>query len=228
MSDPVMAADGYSYERVAIEQWLATGAGTSPKTNELLENGTLAIEMLFKQREHVGRPRIINRNQHPPRLTTSPSPHERRHPSRHREEYAVCTTGDLRTWSPADGPTSVRDLWTLARRQRAFMPGRLGTLQPCDLARHALMSISPSTPECRYLLLGRPSGSLDASDAANLPAIGFTWIHIGRVRWARGCLSDTHSSFPPVDCAMSTAGRYSTTAHMTPFVRPDGEDSSTC
>ena len=41
MSDPVMAADGYSYERVAIEQWLATGAGTSPKTNERLENEKL-------------------------------------------------------------------------------------------------------------------------------------------------------------------------------------------
>ena len=48
MSDPVMAADGYSYERVAIEQWLATGAGTSPKTNELLENEKLLPNKALK------------------------------------------------------------------------------------------------------------------------------------------------------------------------------------
>ena len=34
-----MAADGYTYERVAIEQWLATGAGTSPKMPRTV-NGT--------------------------------------------------------------------------------------------------------------------------------------------------------------------------------------------
>ena len=48
MSDPVIAADGYSYERVAIEQWLATGAGTSPKTNELLENEKLLPNKALK------------------------------------------------------------------------------------------------------------------------------------------------------------------------------------
>ena len=48
MSDPVMAADGYSYERVAIEQWLATGAGTSPKTNERLENEKLLPNKALK------------------------------------------------------------------------------------------------------------------------------------------------------------------------------------
>ena len=48
MRDPVIAADGYSYERVAIEQWLATGAGTSPKTNELLENEKLLPNKALK------------------------------------------------------------------------------------------------------------------------------------------------------------------------------------
>ena len=48
MKDPVMAADGYTYERVAIEQWLATGAGTSPKTNELLENEKLLPNKALK------------------------------------------------------------------------------------------------------------------------------------------------------------------------------------
>ncbi|EOD15590.1 hypothetical protein EMIHUDRAFT_256363 [Emiliania huxleyi CCMP1516] len=37
MSDPVMAADGHSYERSAIERWLATKS-TSPMTGEALEN----------------------------------------------------------------------------------------------------------------------------------------------------------------------------------------------
>ncbi|EOD19557.1 hypothetical protein EMIHUDRAFT_209151 [Emiliania huxleyi CCMP1516] len=36
MSDPVMAADGQSYERTAIERWLATKS-TSPLTGEELE-----------------------------------------------------------------------------------------------------------------------------------------------------------------------------------------------
>jgi hypothetical protein len=48
MKDPVMAADGFSYERVAIEQWLATGTGTSPKTNELLENEKLLPNKALK------------------------------------------------------------------------------------------------------------------------------------------------------------------------------------
>ncbi|CAH0368980.1 unnamed protein product [Pelagomonas calceolata] len=36
MSDPCMAADGHTYERCAIDQWFATGARTSPTTNEPL------------------------------------------------------------------------------------------------------------------------------------------------------------------------------------------------
>ena len=34
--DPVMAADGFSYERREIENWFARGKHTSPKTNEEL------------------------------------------------------------------------------------------------------------------------------------------------------------------------------------------------
>ena len=34
--DPVMAADGFSYERREIEAWFARGKRTSPKTNEEL------------------------------------------------------------------------------------------------------------------------------------------------------------------------------------------------
>ena len=41
MSDPVVAADGRTYERSAIEDWLATGRQTSPLTNLPLENTTL-------------------------------------------------------------------------------------------------------------------------------------------------------------------------------------------
>jgi hypothetical protein len=32
MQDPVLAADGFSYERAAIEDWFAKGHRTSPKT----------------------------------------------------------------------------------------------------------------------------------------------------------------------------------------------------
>jgi len=47
MSDPVIAADGHTYERTAIERWFGAGRLTSPVTNEpvtstrLLQNHTL-------------------------------------------------------------------------------------------------------------------------------------------------------------------------------------------
>ena len=37
MADPVIATDGFAYERDAIECWFATGKQTSPKTGEPLE-----------------------------------------------------------------------------------------------------------------------------------------------------------------------------------------------
>jgi hypothetical protein len=40
MIDPVIAADGYNYEREAITQWLQTH-DTSPKTNEKLDHKNL-------------------------------------------------------------------------------------------------------------------------------------------------------------------------------------------
>ena len=36
MADPVVASDGHTYEREAIQEWLGTGSMLSPKTNELL------------------------------------------------------------------------------------------------------------------------------------------------------------------------------------------------
>ena len=35
MKDPVVSIDGWTYERVCIEQWFATGKQTSPATNVL-------------------------------------------------------------------------------------------------------------------------------------------------------------------------------------------------
>ena len=68
-----MAADGYSYERVAIEQWLATGAGTSPKTNELLENEKLlpnkALKALIADARLPLTPGVINPNRGPGLVT---------------------------------------------------------------------------------------------------------------------------------------------------------------
>ena len=40
MQDPVMACDGHTYERAAIEAWLSANP-TSPKTGEVLESTTL-------------------------------------------------------------------------------------------------------------------------------------------------------------------------------------------
>ncbi|XP_078377932.1 WD repeat, SAM and U-box domain-containing protein 1-like isoform X2 [Oculina patagonica] len=41
MSDPVIAADGYTYERASIDEWLTSGRSTSPMTNAPLKNTTL-------------------------------------------------------------------------------------------------------------------------------------------------------------------------------------------
>ena len=40
MEDPVSTVDGHTYERRAIEQWLAQN-GTSPKTGETLETNSI-------------------------------------------------------------------------------------------------------------------------------------------------------------------------------------------
>lgn len=63
MQDPVIAADGHSYERSAIEQWIATKR-VSPKTNvplhntNLLPNHTLkaAIESFVESRASGAKP----------------------------------------------------------------------------------------------------------------------------------------------------------------------------
>ena len=50
MKDPVLCVgDGHTYERVAIEQWLATGRGTSPATNEPLESTSLVTNHTVKK-----------------------------------------------------------------------------------------------------------------------------------------------------------------------------------
>ena len=41
MSDPVVAADGHSYERDAIEKWIYDGNCTSPMTNDILASQSL-------------------------------------------------------------------------------------------------------------------------------------------------------------------------------------------
>ena len=49
--DPVMAADGFSYERREIENWFARGKRTSPKTNEELPHVMLVPNREVRQYE---------------------------------------------------------------------------------------------------------------------------------------------------------------------------------
>ena len=49
MVDPVMAADGHTYERTAIEGWLGRGRRTSPMTNLPLENTILTPNIASRQ-----------------------------------------------------------------------------------------------------------------------------------------------------------------------------------
>ena len=61
MKDPVIAADGISYERNAIEDWLARGSGSSPMTGAPLPHQHLtpnlavrsAVEVMLRFREQM-------------------------------------------------------------------------------------------------------------------------------------------------------------------------------
>ncbi len=47
--DPVVAADGHTYERVAIQEWLDTGHLRSPMTNQLLSHTALIPNHTLKK-----------------------------------------------------------------------------------------------------------------------------------------------------------------------------------
>lgn len=49
MRDPVVAADGYCYERCAIQEWLDNGNATSPLTNEVLAHKILIPNNILLQ-----------------------------------------------------------------------------------------------------------------------------------------------------------------------------------
>eukprot|EP01044_Picomonas_judraskeda_P024780 COSAG03_NODE_6951_length_982_cov_16.617946_1_plen_296_part_10 len=49
MRDPVICADGHTYERAAIERWFRTGKNTSPKTNLPLAHRNLIPNITLRQ-----------------------------------------------------------------------------------------------------------------------------------------------------------------------------------
>lgn len=49
MSDPVMAADGHTYERQEIQQWFDLGKKTSPNTNKELPHCNLVPNYVLKK-----------------------------------------------------------------------------------------------------------------------------------------------------------------------------------
>jgi hypothetical protein len=48
MLEPVLAADGFLYDRSSIEQWIATGAHSSPMTNAPM-SGSLTSDLFTKR-----------------------------------------------------------------------------------------------------------------------------------------------------------------------------------
>jgi hypothetical protein len=48
MSDPVVAADGHSYDKSEIEKWFATGNRSSPMTNSAMPSTTLRPNLLVR------------------------------------------------------------------------------------------------------------------------------------------------------------------------------------
>ena len=66
MENPVLAADGHSYEKDAIVMWLKTGHRTSPLTGERLSHDTLTDNFTLKKTISAfkaGLPEIQRENQ---------------------------------------------------------------------------------------------------------------------------------------------------------------------
>ena len=62
MEDPVVAADGHTYERAAIERWMAKKM-MSPKTGEALESPTIfpnhAMRRQVREWQEMNRPAAV-------------------------------------------------------------------------------------------------------------------------------------------------------------------------
>ncbi len=48
MEDPVMASDGHTYDKKAIEEWFNKGKQTSPMTGKKLQNKNLLVNYSIK------------------------------------------------------------------------------------------------------------------------------------------------------------------------------------
>ncbi len=57
MEDPVMAADGFTYERAAIGDWLARGHASSPMTGAPLESTALVPNLAVRSAAAVAKRR---------------------------------------------------------------------------------------------------------------------------------------------------------------------------
>jgi len=63
MADPVMCADGQTYERSAIEQWFDTGSATSPATGEVLASLNLVPYIALRSAIYEIFPEVYERSQ---------------------------------------------------------------------------------------------------------------------------------------------------------------------
>ena len=48
MEDPVIASDGFTYERAAISEWLGRGSATSPMTGASLNSTALVSNLAVR------------------------------------------------------------------------------------------------------------------------------------------------------------------------------------
>lgn len=141
MRDPVICADGNSYEREAIEQWFAAGRWASPLTNERLAHRTLipnlALQSVIEdlQRRVMRLPKKISGGEQPGGFQTWSSPQTARGLSSEKSSSRTSKTANaehqakkrttksrgscLRDHSP-DGST----FWGLMEEDSAALPGR--------------------------------------------------------------------------------------------------------
>jgi hypothetical protein len=60
MEDPVIACDGFTYERAAIAEWLSRGSAMSPMTGAPLNNAALVPNLAVRSAVAILRRRHVD------------------------------------------------------------------------------------------------------------------------------------------------------------------------
>lgn len=126
MADPVVCADGHSYERTCIEAWLASGRGTSPKTNMPLPHTNLVPNLNLRS--------MIESLRH-------------RTPPERRRTFQLKELEDLESIVASLAPDSNKDAPAqVVRKEESSSKANIAGLRRQLFSNESAISWSPSPP----------------------------------------------------------------------------------